>query len=192
MHGVLVGAVNTGVSEPDETLIGKVASALDLIALHDPSSLHRLQRHLRRILVELDLYAAMHYVSQFDTCIVNADYVTRAETTITDIASGLIHEATHARLDHAGVEYREDIRGRIESICYNAELRFLRRVPNSKDAIALVERAKQHTTVEEEWSNQRLSEEYHQSRIQALRRVGCPEWIIRLVQRLAKSGAPKS
>jgi hypothetical protein len=162
---------------------------LDLIATHDPSSLHRLQRHLRRILVELDLYAAMHYLSQFDTCIVNADFVTRADTTITDIASGLIHEATHARLDHAGVEYSENIRGRIERICCNAELRFLRRVPDAKDAIGRVERATQRTAVEEEWSNQRLREQYHQSRILALRRVGCPEWIIRFVQRLAKSGA---
>jgi hypothetical protein len=189
IHGVLVGADGTGASGPDEALLSRVAGGLDLIAIHDPSSLHRLQRHLRRILVELDLYAAMHYMSQFDACIVNADFVMRADTTTTDIASCLIHEATHARLDHAGVEYTENIRGRIERICCNAELRFLRRVPNAKDAIDRVERATRRTAVEGEWSNQRLREQYHQSRIQALRRVGCPEWIIRFVQRLARSGA---
>ena len=131
----------------------------------------------------------MHYLPQFNTCIVDADFVAAPDTTSADIAQGLVHEATHARLQRAGVAYREELRPRIERICRNAETRFLHRLPNANEALARLQQAIDREAHPDVWSDRQLWGRYRESRIEALRRIGCPDWIIRLVRRFVERGA---
>ena len=51
-------------------------------------------------------------------------FVTNPETTIERIASVIVHEATHARMERCGIGYAEDQRARIETVCFRRELAF--------------------------------------------------------------------
>jgi len=111
----------------------------------------------------------------------NQAYIARADTQPADVASVIVHEATHAWLDDLGFEYGANFRQRIEAICYRASAAFARRIPDGGDLAAVHERCAEMVLEQsrDEWSTatrrvQGLTE---------LRNLGAPDWLVRLVSR---------
>ena len=105
------------------------------------------------------------------------DYVVDSETTAEKLACTLVHEAQHARLFRLGFGYQPEIRGRIERLCFRAERNFARALPDQSE---LVTRAEQWMEADAE---QHFSTEARrEAGFRALRELGCPEVIVRVVR----------
>jgi hypothetical protein len=109
--------------------LGRLEEALRLISTHDPYRYRRLLRDLSRIWVRLLPTARANYNRAARACQLDTRFVLDQAAGIPEIACVIIHEATHARLEHRGIQYQEAQRHRIESACRRQELRFARRLP---------------------------------------------------------------
>src|SRR5262245_38978322 len=90
--------VGTREAEPHPALC-RVEEALRLIRSHDALHYSRVLRNLERVWVHLHPSALAHYHSSLKACVFDERFVLAETTTIQKIASTIIHEATHARLD---------------------------------------------------------------------------------------------
>ena len=81
------------------------------------------------------------------------------------IAMTLVHEATHARLDQAGILYTAELRPRIERLCVRQKIDFCQRVPACS---ALMQSAVDAVSIE--WWGERQANEGR--RRQILRLLG--------------------
>jgi hypothetical protein len=59
-------------------------------------------------------------------------FVLLETTTLEEIASTIVHEATHARLERWGISYDEKQRSRVEAICLRRELNVAASLPHSE------------------------------------------------------------
>jgi hypothetical protein len=127
LHGFELAAL--GVTEAFGRLcLDRAAAALDLIAECDPVRLRRLARDAPRVVVG--------WVSGADGCfdpatglvVLDVDTVTRDGMTSPQLARLLVHEATHARIERAGIHYEVARRARIERVCQRAELALAERM----------------------------------------------------------------
>lgn len=151
----------------------KLEEALALIARVDPPRFARLQQDLQYFLIYGPGTFRGSYVHELGMCRLDDEYVRAASTSPADLALTIVHEAAHARLEHAGVRYSDAHRIRIERGCIAAQIAFARKLSASA---ALVERLRdQHRRAEEVWSP--AAARAHS--IAALRRLGCPEWLVR-------------
>jgi hypothetical protein len=116
-------------SEPHPAL-HRVEDALRLIKRHDPLNYSRIIHNLDRIWVHLIPSAAAHYERTLNACVLDERYVLEETMTLERIASTIVHEATHARLEGWGITYEEKSRYRIEAICLRRELNFLIKIPD--------------------------------------------------------------
>jgi hypothetical protein len=123
LYGIRVGVLQRGKAE--ETW-RRVESALGVISRHDPRRLHRLRSDFARILVVPGKHA---YFSRFSrSCVLNQIYVDKMPSP--NVASVLVHEATHARLRSAGLTaYGADLTVRVEELCVDEEIAFAMRCP---------------------------------------------------------------
>jgi hypothetical protein len=108
-------------------------------------------------------------------------FIANAETKPVHIAATIVHEATHAWLDHLGFSYAPHYRARIEAICYRAESAFARRIPGC-ESLALEYDMCAQVVLErpvEEWSDRAF-----RSRTAAeLSELGLPRWLANLLSR---------
>lgn len=118
----------------------KLEAALDLIAQHSPVWLRRMQRvnntiHVRRI----PGTRAMLVENTFTLL----DPYLLADFLPAQIASSIVHEATHALVRHRGLAYDAASPAREERACRRAEVRFGRRLlaANVNGARTVLERA---------------------------------------------------
>jgi hypothetical protein len=125
VDGLWVGTME---SKPPRAL-GRVEEALRLIKLYDALSYSRITRHLDRIWVNLIPSGQAHYDPSLNACVLDDRYVLQEAMSVARIASTIVHEATHARLNNWGVAYLVDRRTRIEAICGRRELKFLAKIP---------------------------------------------------------------
>jgi hypothetical protein len=159
-----------------------VESALLLIKQHSPLDYARIARELERIWVDLVLYGLGEYRHSLRACILDERYVADPATTVECIASTIVHEATHARLERYRIEYEEPRRARIEAICFRRERAFAARVP---DSVELQERIARYLewyqANPEQFSDAHLQEARTAAGIEALRYLEAPDWIIRAI-----------
>jgi hypothetical protein len=148
--------------------LAKAERALECIATHDPRRLDRLRRDVRRILVSY--LEGSHYMSSEQTIVLRWDQL--AGRSREEVASTLIHEATHARHHHKGIDYSAELRPRLEASCVRQEIAFARRLP---DGSALVE-ARSRKLDEPWWTDEHLVER----QVETLQRIGAPRWLQRL------------
>jgi hypothetical protein len=178
----------------------RVEDALELIKHHSPLHYSRVTHNLERVWVRLVPTANACYHAPLRACELDVRFVLRETATLEEIASTIVHEATHARLERWGIGYHEKQRSRIEMICLRRELDLLTKLPNSEPL-----REQIATTLEwcagnnDYFSNVNLRQRHHQGSVEALRHLGTPEWLgfvlkleaiivvaRRLVQRLAR------
>ena len=123
LYGIRVGVLERGKAE--ETW-RRVESAIGVISRYDPRRLHRLKSDVVRILVVPGKHAYFSRVSR--SCVLNQIYVDQMPAP--NVASVLVHEATHARLRGAGLAaYGADLTVRVEELCIDEEIAFAMRCP---------------------------------------------------------------
>jgi hypothetical protein len=103
-------------------------------------------------------------------------------TTVEQIASTIVHEATHARLERYGIGYKEEQRAKIEAICFRRELAFAVRVPDSAELQQGIARCLEwYPANPDQFSDARFQERHRAGGIEALRYLGTPDWLIRAI-----------
>ena len=178
--------VGTRESEPHPAL-RRVEEALQLIKRHDALHYSRITRHLDRIWVHLIPDSGAHYQSSLNACIIDERHVLGESMTIERIASTIVHETTHARLDGWGIIYVEERRIRIEAICLRRELHFLARLPDSESLREEIVRTLEwFTTNHDYYSDASFQEREDRGQFEILRYLGAPEWLIRFLMRIVR------
>ena len=138
-RGVQV-SVGSGRDAVRDAAMEKMRQALDLLAGHAPAQLERIRTHMHGVFVGPISGVLASWRRGMRACIVSEDYVLDPETTAEDLASTLIHELTHARLDARAFGYDERVRARIERVCFLAERNWAARLPSSEAQEALERR----------------------------------------------------
>jgi hypothetical protein len=106
--------------------------------------------------------------------------VADSATTVEQIASTIVHEATHARLERYRIGYKEELRARIEAICFRRELAFAVRLPDSAELQQGIARCLEwYQANPEQFSDAHFREGHRAGGIEALRYLGTPDWLIR-------------
>jgi hypothetical protein len=125
-----IQVIGTTTPGGDHDMIPKVVSAINLIAETDPRRFARLQQDIRRIVIVPIAGARGAYVLRSRACYLDAATVSQfSSTTLTTL---IVHEATHARIEHAGVRQWPDRKLRYERICVRAEIAFAERLPRDR------------------------------------------------------------
>jgi len=160
----------------------RVEGALLLIKQHSPLDHARIIRELDRIWVSLSFHGLGEYRHSLRACILDERYVADPATTVEQIASTIVHEATHARLERYGIGYEEQRRARIEAICFRRERAFAARLPDSTELQERIARYLEwYQANPEQFSDAHLQEVRTAAGIEALRYLEAPDWIIRAI-----------
>jgi len=173
--------VGTTESKPQPGL-RRVEDALQLIKRHDSLHYSRVIHNLERIWVHLLPNARACYDPSLKACELDERFVLPETTTLEQIASTIVHEATHAKLERWGISYDEKERSRIEAVCLRRELHFIAKLPHSEPL-----REERARTLEwcdsdhDYFSNVSFQQRYHQGVVETARYVGIPDWLIRLL-----------
>ena len=178
--------VGTWEAEPHPGL-RRIEDALRLIKRHDTLHYSRIIRNLQRVWVDLHPSALAHYNSSLNACVLDERFVLAEATTLQKIASTIVHEATHARLDGWSIDYDEANRYRIEAICIRRELNFLTKLPDSEqlqEEIAYT--LEWYATKQDFFSDLNDRERDYQGAPETLRYLGAPDWLVRCVMWLIR------
>ena len=160
----------------------RVESALLLIKQHSPLDYARIIRELERIWIDLLFHGLGEYKHSLRACILDERYVADSATTVGQIASTIVHEATHARLERYGIEYKEELRARIEAICFRREAAFAARLPDSAELQQNIARCLEwYPDNPDQFSDAHFEERHTVGGIEALRYLGTPERLIRAI-----------
>ena len=116
-----------------ETLLTKLDSALALIETFDKHRFRCLRRDVRLVWT-IGVHAGC-WIQSDRIVLIGLKYALDQATMPAEIASTLVHELTHARLDRIGCGYSESERASVEHTCHRAELAFARRLPDPGDLI---------------------------------------------------------
>jgi hypothetical protein len=125
------------------------------------------------------------YHRALSACELDLRFVLRETTIPEEIASAIVHEATHSRRERWGIDYDEQQRSRIEVVCLRRELDFLAKLPDSEPLREQVAATlKWCVSNNEFFSSANLRQRHHQGSVEVLRHLGTPEWLIGFVLRV--------
>jgi len=161
--------------------LDEVERALALIKQHSPPDHARIVRELDRIWVNLVIHGVAEYVHSLKACVLDERFLADPVTTTEKVASTIVHEATHARIERYGIAYDEDRRARIEAICFRRELAFIARLPDQDKLLEDVEKTLSWYAHSDQFSDCQLMAKYESGGIEALVYLGMPKWLIRAV-----------
>jgi hypothetical protein len=160
----------------------RVEDALRLIKHYGPLHYSRVLHHLERVWINLTSHGDACYERSLEACVLDERFVLAETTTTERIATVIVHEATHARLEHRGIAYDEKIRTRIEAICSRRELAFAIKLPDSEQLQEEIARSLEFYGPNTEYfSDASFHNRRIQGEIEALRHLGTPDWLIRAV-----------
>ena len=139
IRGVPVSVENTrpDIATPD--VLARLDEALALIEQYQPWRL----RHLRRDLDEIRVVrfpCRGAWIPDEGACVTELTFLARRDISAAPVASSIIHEGMHARVDRMGVSRHSRDRAREERLCRRAELEFGLALPPALGA-PVVERA---------------------------------------------------
>lgn len=131
MHVVRGVPVLVENSRPDietSAVLQRLDEALALIEQYQPWRLRHLQRDVRHIhVVRFPCRGA--YIPGQRICVTELTFLARRDITAAPVASSIIHEGMHARVDRMGVRAEGRDRAREERLCRRAELAFGESLP---------------------------------------------------------------
>jgi hypothetical protein len=178
--GLWIGSAQSD-SEP---ALQRVEAALELINRCAPLHYGRVKNNLSRIWVTLVPHGAGCYLHSLNACLLDERVVASEATTLEWIASAIVHEATHGRLEKRGIRYDEAVRLRIERICIRRELDFARHLSGIDTLIKeITQRLDWCRDGNAHYTDQNMWRELDQGNADSLRYLGTPEWVIALVFR---------
>lgn len=180
VDGIWIGSF----SSDAKPAIQRIEHALQLIDRCTPLHYRRIRNDLARIWVHLVPHGAGCYLHSLNACLLDERVVTSETTTVEWIASAIVHEATHARLEKLGFRYTEAVRQRIERICARRELHFVRHLSGA-DALLeeIMWRLDRCSEDNASYTDQNMWEKTDQGKAEVLRYLGTPEWVITLLLR---------
>jgi hypothetical protein len=176
--GVWVGSWRT----PSD--LRRIEDALLLIKQYGPIHYSRVVRELARIWVFVLSHAGRaEYEGSLRACLLDERYV--AGATPEQVASSIVHEATHARLARCGIEYEEELRARIEAVCLRRQRAFVAKLPGGAELQREIERSLEWYGTNTEWfSNENFRRRHNEGVDEALRYMGTSERQIKIILRL--------
>ena len=145
LRGIPVSVENTrpDIATPD--VINRLDEALALIEQYQPWRLSHLRRDLNEIrVVRFPCRGA--WIPDEGACVTELTFLARRDISAAPVASSIIHEGIHARVDRMGVSRYARDRAREERLCRRAELEFGESLPPELGA-PVVERAIQSLTL---------------------------------------------
>jgi hypothetical protein len=124
---------------PSPTFKRVVLAAFQLLKDTDPRRYSRVKQHLKWVSNGSLSQPGAVYRHYTQTCVI--DYVEPGSESeipfwIADLASTLVHEATHGVLRARDIPYSPELRVRIERLCVTEENRFARRLSSTQPEIA--------------------------------------------------------
>jgi hypothetical protein len=177
VDGIWVGSWRT----PSD--LRRVEDALLLIKQYSPLQYSRVMRDLSRIWVFVLTDGGAQYDHSLKACMLDERDV--ANSTVERIASTIIHEATHARLERLGVEYKEALRSRIEIICFRRQLAFVVKLANSAELQEELVRSIEWYGANNDWfSDTNFRDRDTQGSVRMLDYMEAPEWFIRIAPKV--------
>ena len=154
-------------------LRGLLATGLDYLAKYGPRQYKQLRHRIRRMSICRLPHLHGHFEESGPTIVIAEDFLKRSAHRPVEVASTLVHEATHARLHRLGIRYTDRTYVRVEQACTQEELRFLSQVPEADAADLLQEVRSRFESAATLWSRDvdlaRTSE--------ALAIVDAPMWL---------------
>jgi hypothetical protein len=173
--------VGTTESKPQPGL-RRVEEALRLIKHHDSLHYSRVLHNLEQIWVHLLPNALACYDGSKKACVLDERFVLLETTTLEEIASTIVHEATHAKLERWGINYDENKRSRIEAVCLRRELNFIASLPNSEPLREKIARTLEWCGSDHAYfSDVSFQQRDDQGNAETLRYLGTPDWLIRFL-----------
>ncbi|UWU94133.1 hypothetical protein [Bradyrhizobium sp. CB1015] len=181
IDGLWIGTL----SDDPERALQRVEAALRLIERSSPLHHQRVKKSLSRIWVRLVPHGAGCYQHSLNACLLDPRVVASETTTIEWIASAIVHEATHARLENWGIRYDEAARLRIERICATRELDFTRHLTGvdalQEEIAQRLDLCRDESTY---YTDQNMLQSMDEGAVEALRHLQTPEWAISLLFRV--------
>jgi hypothetical protein len=138
IHGFTVTIVNTRSDIDTAQVVQRLTQALDLIATYAPRRFRRMHRDLAGLVVRRFPCRGAFFPEQRE-CLVELTFTVNPRHMLAEIASSIVHEATHARIAGMCGPLPKRDRAREERLCREAELEFGLALP---DGSGVVERAR--------------------------------------------------
>lgn len=128
LQGIRVVVDNTRPDIQTPDVIERLDEALALIERYQPWRLRHLQRDLDEIrVVRFPCRGA--WIPDEGACVTELTFLNRRDITAAPVASSIVHEGIHARVDRMGVSRYARDRAREERLCRRAELEFGQSLP---------------------------------------------------------------
>lgn len=134
---VLVENTRPDIATPD--VLERLDEALGLIECTQPWRFRHLQRDLRAIRVVRYPTRGAYFPAD-RACLTELTFLARRDITAATVASSILHEGVHARIDCCGVRPESRDMAREERLCRRAELAFGQALPAALSA-PVIERA---------------------------------------------------
>lgn len=182
--GIEIVDLEESEDEVRERIFEAIRSAITLIELVSPQQFSRVQRGIKRVIVEHAPSYSGFFCRNREAAVLHRDFV--LDEHILDISRLIIHEATHGELEAKGFEYVREHRTQIERICRKRELAFMRRfisVEGIDDLDARVE-ALERRLGAESLPEPRLRRMYLDHSLTNLERMGLPSFITHAARRV--------
>ena len=147
LRGIPVSVENTRPDIGTADVLARLDEALALIEQYQPWRLRHLQRDLAEIrVVRFPCRGA--WIPEERACVAELTFLARRDISAAPVASSIIHEGMHARVDRMGVSRHTRDRAREERLCRRAELEFGESLPPELGA-PVIERAVQSLALED-------------------------------------------
>ena len=128
LRGVPVTVDNTRPDIATDAVLERLDEALALIERYQPWRLAHLRRDIHEIrVVRFPCRGA--WIPDEGACVTELTFLARRDISAAPVASSIIHEGMHARVDGMGVSRYSRDRAREERLCRRAELEFGRALP---------------------------------------------------------------
>jgi len=128
IRGIPVAVENTRPDIATSDALARLDEALALIQRYQPWRLRHLQRDVDAIhVVRFPCRGA--WIPEEGACVTELTFLARRDITAAPVASSIIHEGMHARVDRMGVNRFNRDRAREERLCRRAELEFGESLP---------------------------------------------------------------
>ncbi len=139
VRGVPVTIENSRPDIATADVLARLDEALALIEKYQPWRLRHLQRDVNEIrIVRFPCRGA--WLPEEGACVTELTFLARRDISAAPVASSIIHEGMHARVDRMGVNRYARDRAREERLCRRAELEFGMSLPPDLGA-PVIERA---------------------------------------------------
>lgn len=123
LRGLPVRVENTRPDIATSDVLQRLDEALELIERYQPWRLRHLRRDIDEILV-VRFPCRGAWVPDRSACVTELTFLARRDISAAPVASSIIHEGMHARVDRMGVRRHGRDRAREERLCRRAELEF--------------------------------------------------------------------